>query len=424
MNVLLVSANTETLNMVPLPLGLNCVAVATRAAGHPVELLDLMGAEDGGSALLREAVQRLQPAVIGVSVRNVDGQDMADPRLLLPPVQAAIACCRSLSTAPIVLGGAGYSMYPEAMLDYLQADMGIHGEGETAFPALLDRLQRGSDLAGIPGLYAPGFGAGSRSPHDALLDTLPLPDPSLWSAGSRTADTWVPFQARRGCPMNCSYCSTASVEGTAIRTRQPAAVVQGLARHVEAGFRSFYFVDNVFNIPLPYAKALCADLQRAELGIRWRCILYPGHIDEELVQAMAAAGCVEVSLGFESGCARLLRNLNKTYTPAEVVAAAQLLARHGIRRLGFLLLGGPGETRETVLETLAFADALQLDQLRLTAGIRIYPDTALAQAAVRDGFIAPDDDLLIPRFYLARGLEGWLGPTVQEWIAERPHWGT
>ena len=424
MRVLLISANTEAINMVPMPLGLNCVAVATRAAGHEVELLDLMGAKDSGP-VIRAAVERLQPQVIGVSVRNIDDQNMEESRLLLPPVRDVIACCRSASTAPIVLGGAGYSMYPEAALQYLQADLGIHGEGEVAFPALLDRIQRGADLSGVPGLYAPDIGAKNRCRNDAPLDTLPLPDPALWPATSRTdPEIWVPFQARRGCPMNCSYCSTAAVEGTTIRTRLPEAVVHGIAQQVEAGFDHFYFVDNVFNIPPSYAKALCAALKDAGLGIRWRCILYPGQIDEELVQGMAEAGCVEASLGFESGCEQILRNLNKKFKPSAVVAASEMLARHGIRRFGFMLLGGPGETRETVIESLAFADSLKLDLLRLTAGIRIYPDTALANTAEQVGFISPEDDLLTPRFYLARGLEGWLGPTVREWMADRPHWVT
>ena len=276
--------------------------------------------------------------------------------------------------------------------------------------------------AGVPGLYAPGRGAKNRCRNDAQLDTLPLPDPALWPATSRAdPEIWVPFQARRGCPMNCSYCSTAAVEGTTIRTRLPEAVVHGIAQQVEAGFDHFYFVDNVFNIPPTYAKALCAALKDAGLGIRWRCILYPGQIDEELVKGMAEAGCVEASLGFESGCEQILRNLNKKYSPAAVVAASEMLARHGIRRFGFLLLGGPGETRETVLESLAFADSLKLDLLRLTVGLRSYPDTALASTAVQDGFISPEDDLLIPRFYLARGLDGWLGQTVREWMADRPN---
>ncbi|MBE9530984.1 MAG: hypothetical protein IMF00_06935 [Proteobacteria bacterium] len=99
-----------------------------------------------------------------------------------------------------------------------------------------------------------------------------------------------------------------------------------------------------------------------------------------------------------------------------------MLAQYGIRRMGFLLLGGPGETKESVEESLAFADSLQLEAVKVTIGIRIYPETDLAKTALREGVITPDDDLLFPRFYLVKGLEDWLRETVKKYMAERPNW--
>ena len=90
--------------------------------------------------------------------------------------------------------------------------------------------------------------------------------------------------------------------------------------------------------------------------------------------------------------------------------------------MGFLLLGGPGETRETAETSLAFAESLGLEAMRLTAGIRIYPVTALSEIARQEGVIAADDNLLFPRFYLAPGLEDWLPETIKQWAATRPTW--
>jgi len=101
-----------------------------------------------------------------------------------------------------------------------------------------------------------------------------------------------------------------------------------------------------------------------------------------------------------------------------------VLAKNRIRRMGFLLLGGPGETRQTALESLRFADSLGLEAMKLNVGIRIYPYTALARKAVDEGVILPEDDLLSPRFYLAKGLETWLRETVMEWMSTRPNWMT
>ena len=164
---------------------------------------------------------------------------------------------------------------------------------------------------------------------------------------------------------------------------------------------------------------LCLDFVNTVGGMRgvrprvtWRCILYPHQVREVLVRSMAEAGCTEVSLGFESGSRPVLREMNKRFTPEEVRRIVDLLAAHGIRRMGFLLLGGPGETRETVEESLAFAANLPLDDLRITVGIRIYPGTPLARRAVAEGVIRSEDDLLEPRFYLAPGLEGWIHERV------------
>jgi len=421
MKVLLISANTEKSYMHPLPLGLNCVAVALRAAGHEVRLIDLMGSGDNVSTI-QEGVAAFCPRVIGISVRNVDNQHMAQTRFLLEPVRDAVDLCRSSSDATIVVGGAGFSIFPEAVLAYLGADLGVCGEGERAFVALLAALERGDDPSAIPGVCLPGRPVAGGTALRGELDDLPLPDPSLWSVPAELRpETWVPFQTRRGCPMKCSYCSTAALEGTAIRRHSVGAVVDALARHVAAGFDQFYFVDNTFNFPPSYAKELCDAIAAAGLKIRWRCILYPGFLDEELAWKMAAAGCIEVSLGFESGSPAILKSLNKKYDLAQVRVAADLLRLHGISRMGFLLLGAPGETRETVLESLAFADSLHLDLLKVSAGIRIYPGTALAQVARQEGVITADDDLLHPRFYLAKGLEGWLAPLLSDWIAARPY---
>jgi coproporphyrinogen III oxidase-like Fe-S oxidoreductase len=137
---------------------------------------------------------------------------------------------------------------------------------------------------------------------------------------------------------------------------------------------------------------------------------------------MANAGCEQVSMGFESGSERILKNLNKKFTLKEVHQISEMLSDHGIRRMGFLLLGSPGETRESVEESLVFVDSLKLDILKITMGVRIYPYTSLATRAIEEGVISSLDDLLFPRFYLAKGLEAWLPETLKKWAVTRPHW--
>jgi len=155
--ILLISANTEKVNMPAMPLGLACVVEATKDAGHDVSMLDLMFERDVNSTL-KKIISDFRPECIGISVRNIDDQNIVTPKFLLEKVRGVVEVCRSLSNTPIVLGGAGYSLFPESALAYLDADFGIEGEGETAFPALLRCLENNDDFSEIPGLYTPGHG--------------------------------------------------------------------------------------------------------------------------------------------------------------------------------------------------------------------------------------------------------------------------
>jgi len=191
---------------------------------------------------------------------------------------------------------------------------------------------------------------------------------------------------------------------------------------IQEGFRRFYFVDNTFNLPPSYAAQLCSQIIAANLDISWRCILFPGGISPKLIEMLARAGCKEVSIGFESGAEYMLHHMKKQFSLSEVRRASELLRQHDIRRMGFLLLGGPGETKDSVEESLAFAESLELDNLRISIGVRIYPGTEVARAALREGLISSEEDLLLPRFYLTRGLEDWLYDTVARRIIGRPTW--
>jgi len=228
---------------------LTWVSAAAKAAGHEVLLLDLMTENDCWSAL-GETISSFHPEIIGISVRNIDDQNMDRPKFLLDQVKSIVVQCRNLSGRPFILGGAGYSIFPEAALRYLGADMGIQGEGEWSFPLLIDRMERGDDISGIPGLYVRDSGMRIKRVFSRDLDRFPLPAADHTSLPAAAKENlWIPLQTRRGCPMDCSYYSTAAIEGRAIRRRRLDSIIAEISTHTEAGFQNFYFVDNVFNLP-------------------------------------------------------------------------------------------------------------------------------------------------------------------------------
>jgi radical SAM superfamily enzyme YgiQ (UPF0313 family) len=425
MKVLLISANTEAINMPVLPLGLACVDAALQEAGFETKSLNLMGKADAQS-LLENTTRNFQPDAIGISVRNIDDQSMYNTRFMLDPVKKIIETCRMFSDAPIILCGAGYSIFPEAALAYLGADMGIKGEGEIAFPELLRRINRHAEIDDIPGVYLPHQPPKSEWRQIRYLSGVPLPRPGIHlyvPEALKKQDVWLPFQTRRGCPMNCSYCSTGAIEGRIIRKFTPDHVIRILAEYVDAGFKNFFFVDNTFNLPPTHAETLCDRLIAENLDIKWRCIIYPSRLSKRLIEKFARAGCVEVSFGFESGSNKILNLMNKRYTSGDIRKTSEMIANHGIHRMGFLLLGGPGETRETVLESLSFADSLKLNSMKITIGIRIYPNTPLADISRKEGLVTANDNLLLPRFYIRKDLdENWIRETVSLRIQEHPSW--
>lgn len=422
MRVLLISANREDVDIRVPALGLACIAAASENAGHETRFLDLMVEQDPPLAVSR-ILREFRPEAIGVSVRNIDDQRMRNPRFLLDQALDVVTWCKEGSSAQVILGGAGFSILPQPILNYLGADMGIQGEGESTFIELLKRLQAGEKTDGLPGLYRCGSVGSVARTFIKDLDALPLPDPHFLATTLADAvDAPVPVQSRRGCPLACSYCSTPTIEGSSVRRRSPETIVDWMAGWVAEGFRRFYFVDNTFNLPPAYAARVCSKIIDAGLNISWRCILFPGGLTPELIGLMAKAGCNEVSLGFESGSARVLRSMRKQFDLDEVRRASKLLRSQHIRSMGFLLLGGPGETRSSAEESFDFAESLDLDSLRISIGVRIYPHTDVARVAMEKGLISSDQDLLFPRFYIEDGLEDWLYETAVHRMKSRSNW--
>lgn len=425
MKVLLISVITENLFMTVLPLGPAYVATSASNAGHDVKMVSVRSAAENFLEILKTEVEDFKPDAIGISMRNVDDQSMKDTVFLLEPVKKVVQTCRHLSNAPIVLGGAGYSIFPESALEYAGADMGIQGEGETAFVILLDCLEKGVEPLEAPGLYLPRQGRKKDPFYPKTLDdyVMPLPHIHLKIPGGPSDEpVWMPIQTRRGCPMDCSYCSTSSIEGRHLRKHSPRKVVENIKAYINAGINHFFFVDNTFNFPASYAEAICDGIISENLKIKNRCIVYPAKVTERLVQKMVGAGFREVSLGFESGADIILKNFNKRFSLDEVRRISALFKKEGVFQMGFLMLGGPGETKETVLQSLEFVDDLALDFIKISVGIRIYPKTPLADQAMREGRIASHETLLQPAFYVVEDIKEWIYETLGKWAKDRPNW--
>jgi len=429
LKVLLISENQCRDNLIPYPIGVASIAAAVKAAGHQVAGLDLMFSDDPAGDTAR-AVRDFDPGCIGLSVRNIDNQDKYAGEFYLPPVREVVSAIQSETHAPIVLGGAGFTIFPLECLEYLGLELGIVGEGEDSFVRLLRLIETGGDFNGLPGMAILRGGEGkvnAPGPAPNLGRLLP-PDRDVfdvglynWSPGSGPAFT-ANLQSRRGCHMRCVYCSNPLLEGRKVRLRDPSAVADEMQLLDDRGIRMAIFTDSLFNYPTDYAERLCREIADRHLSLRWTASVNPAFNHPGLFDLMRQAGCSTLSVGNESGSVDMLAALRKGFSKDDIVETIRAARGSGLGFYCFLLLGGPGETRESVDESVALLEELEPESVRVTVGIRIYPGCELQDIAVREGFISADQNLLYPAFYLAPGVEPWLHEYMKEVCGRHPGW--
>ena len=410
--VLLVSTNRERQPYPVVPNGLACVASALDGAGHHVSFLDLCFASDP-VASARTAAVEFKPDIIGVSVRNIDNSDAIALRHYTPEARSVLHALRQAAPgAKIIAGGAAFGVAPEALFRDLAVDYAVAGDGERASVALVDALSSGAPIDAMPGLVRDRNGTVAFTPpgEDADLDSLPQPALHRWIdlARYQRHGATIPIQTKRGCVYKCVYCTYRNVEGWGYRTRDPELVADEIEElKIKAGVHHFDFVDSTFNSPPGHAIQVCEAITRRNLGVQLETTNFtPATASADLLEAMKSAGFRSLGITAESASDPVLEKLEKGFTAAKVREVAERVEKFGIKTLWIFLVGGPGESAETVEETLAFA-AWRLgrgDSVYLTVGLRIYPGTTLHRIAIAEGVVPDGTTLLDPTFYFSRAI--------------------
>ncbi len=427
MRVLLVYSN-QTHDLLPAPpIGLSYVASAAQRAGHAVHFLDLLISTNPLQDL-RNAVRRFQPQIVGFSVRNID--NVVHQRLTrhLGVLGEMLALVRQECDAPVILGGPAISVLGPAALQHLDADFAVIGEGEVTLPLLLQAIEQGGDYRGLEGVCYRRDGKihstpMARLPHFAASGMQHWID---WPAYERRGGTWA-LQTKRGCPLSCNYCTYPSIEGRNLRRRTPREVVDEIEQvSASVGPRTFEFVDSTFNLPASHAMAICEEIIRRKLKVNLTAMgVNPLNTSKELFALMKRAGFNSMMITPEAANDSMLRNLHKGFSMENVLRTAQLARESGIHSTWFFMLGGPGETRDTVEQTLAFAERELSGGKFLSifmTGIRILPGTDLARSAMAEGYLQPDVDLAQPVFYFSPQVsEHWMLNRINRAVAAHPN---
>lgn len=426
MRVLLISANTEKLPDPVFPIGAAYMAAVAEKHGHEVETLDLCFLNSPRPAL-DECIRRLNPQVVGLSLRNLDSSSYPQNTSYIDDYKALVDGIRELSDAAVVLGGAGFTVMPTTILEYLEADVGVVGEGERAFPWVLEQLAGGKPIETTPEytcIRANGGVCVTPVTRIKSLDVTGVPTRTRFDmAAYYERGGALNIQTKRGCYFECVFCSYPLIEGSKVRMRSAGAVVDEIEEvWREHGIRHWFFVDNIFNMPIRHAKEICEEIIRRDVKIEWSGYLNPRFIDDELCALMARSGCRAIEFGTDSGSAAMIAALRKEFEPNDLRTASDLCHKHDLKFCHSLIFGGPGETLQTVNETIELMEETHPTAVIAMTGIRVLPGTGMVEIALRDGQIDEDDNLLHPRFYIAPTLGDELIDRIESYARSHPNW--
>ncbi len=420
--VLLINANRCTMPDPVFPLGLAFLAAGLRRAGHTVEWVDpQVDAEP-----VEEVVARWKPAVIGISLRNIDDVVITRKETYYDPLGALCQSLRARTDCPIVLGGSGYSIYPRELLELSGADFGVHGEGEESLVRLVAALESHSDYRTIPGLVfrdADRLVVNPRPIGGCAEKIEPEDRPARLLDYYLRKSSMLNLQTQRGCSFHCCYCTYPVIEGRRHRRRPPEVIADELEQMEAQGARYVFFVDSVFNSSPVHVLETCRAIANRRLSIQWGCFLRPQGLTGELMKAMAEAGLAHIEFGSDSFCDRVLQVYGKHFRFEDICHSTELARRHKIPCCHFLICGGPGETEETLAVGFENSRCLREATIFALVGMRIYPGTALMDRAMAEGRLGPEEDLLRPKYYLAEGLtEGRVLERLRQFARVSPNW--
>ncbi len=412
MDILLVYANTNTL-LWPQPAGLSYVARAAREAGHRVQVVDLMFEKDP-DAVLEAALASRPWDLVGLSLRNLDNGDIRAPVSYVGDHVRRVAAAARV--APTLIGGPAVTAAPEALFRRTAATWAWTGQAERGFARFLEEVAAGATAFTSPGvMWREGEAIRAHPPdlsgHDRGID---------WSVIDRKRYA-RPFMAsglvtKTGCDHGCTFCDARVTSGR-YAWREPEAIVEDLvreAREYRLNRREYFLIDACFNQPIDWAKRVLEAIARCGVKVRFSCLVEPTpDLDAEFCHLLRRAGNLMVTGLVGALHDTPLAAQRRPFRLDDIARAYALFESEGVLYMPQLMLGGPGETRETVESGLAFLARWKPVMVYAMYGVRVYPRASIREQAVAEGQVAPEDDLLEPRFYLAPGLDrAWLDARV------------
>jgi radical SAM superfamily enzyme YgiQ (UPF0313 family) len=374
--ILLVNTNTCSIAKI-YPIGLDYLSSMLIENNYKLDKLDLSFLSSSIHAkLIKENIKKNNYLAIGISIRNLY-DEIENGKNYLPEIIKLIKKTKYYirkydKKTKIILGGPGFSLLPNVILEESKADYGVIGEGEQATLKLLQDIQKNENLDKkiymCPvNLSNIEYKRGSWGNFHNYFKSL--------SSGN--------LQTKRGCPFNCLYCECPIIEGNRFRFRNPEIVAEEFLQLEKLGFKKIYIVDATFNNPTYQAKDILKALKKAKTKTPWTAFFNPRLLDQELIELVKETnGAMPLKLTVESGSNLMLKRLQKKFTREDIEKAVDLCHKNKIDFSFTLLFGGPGETTRTINESIELINKSKPAYVSISIGVFIHPKTPIANKSI------------------------------------------
>ena len=341
------------------------------ASDHEVSVIDLAFHRRHWQKFLKERLRQANPDVIGISCLTFN---------YFEAIEASKLARDTIPQATIVFGGTHPTIMPEETLDNETVDAVCIGEGESTFKDYLCALEMGKSADNIHGIwYKQNSRVIKNEPRPWLqdLDSVAYPDWDQWEIERYLSlptpvHKTIPLLGSRGCPYDCTFCVNSilreSIPGKYVRFRSAENIIKEIKwnrlRYARKGFQIVSFIDDIFGMRKDIFYDFC-DLYRKERlnqEIIWLCNARADILDEEWVERAVNAGCFYIKIGIEAGDPYIRNKVyQKNLSTEDIRRCNRILKEHDVMTQYNFILGGPGETHETMRKTLDLLDGLAPD---------------------------------------------------------------
>lgn len=371
-----------------ISLGILYLAAVLEKNQYEVDLIDCQALRLSYENVRKE-IEKRRPSVVGVTSTTLTYKSALRVAKIAKEVSGDTFT---------VLGGCHATFWDDkALQECSQLDIVVRKEGENTLLELVRKLEKRENFSDVLGItYRKGdeIVRTRDRPYIENLDELPFPAYHLMPIEQlrKTGELIFPVMTSRGCVFWCDFCTAVRMFGRKYRTRCPKNIVAELQRIQKMySAEEVAFCDDIFTLDQTRTEKLCDEIKERKLEMKWTCGTRVDMVTRDLLRKMKDAGCIGIWFGVESGSQKVLNDMRKGISLNQTVKAFKWAHEIGLRTLAQVILGYPGETRETALQTIKFTEKISPDDVGFYNVATPFPGTPLYDLAKENGWIKITD---------------------------------